>query len=219
LRNSLTIRGHQLTTITGTYLSEIENKYLPEIESKFGAKIFNRFLELLTANYKVNFADKNKFNYLNAKLIYDTAKEKKYSPIEFGHTLKKFIEKNVFPNFTVANFFQSERLKLYPESWKNAEYKKDPNCLCLMECFVVKNVKMYRYYDIENPIIDIPNVTIFSENWDVGKLYSHQYVKQNKEIEVCNNEKCKKEKMILQQRINDLLELTSKNDCSEFVIE
>lgn len=78
---------------------------------------------------------------------------------------------------------------------------------------------MYRYYDIENPIIDIPNVTIFSENWDVGKLYSHQYVKQNKEIEVCNNEKCKKEKMILQQRINDLLELTSKNDCSEFVIE
>ena len=142
--------------------------------------VFERFvLSFATAYRNDNFISKVHIDYHFLKQIYNKCVSDKYSIEEFEQHYLNFIETNKYAKFNQAEFFQTERPKLYPESWKDAEKNKDINATKKMEAFVVTtnnhDVKMYRYYDPNNRIIKNPNIRIMSKSWDIGGHYTHQY--------------------------------------------
>lgn len=147
-------------------------------------EIFTNACTMLSIAYNIDFLDKKSVEFMKAKMIYQYALEDNYSINEFTAMIKSFIKNNKWHNFSVADVLRYDRPKLYNESWKKAEMQKDVNCIQHMECFEVrlgnnKVVDLYRYYDINNAVINNPDIRIKNEKWDRGKHYVHQYKNDN----------------------------------------
>lgn len=203
--------GLEIYTRTGSdyslILGELDEP-LPALDTERGKRWFTKFIGIISINYKLDFANVESLNYQNLKMIYQIACEKKYGLDEFRLLIKNFIFTNPYDNFTVANFFSSQRLCLHTESWKNSELSKDPNAIANMEAFLVGadkyQVTMYRYYDVNNPVITNKDIRILSKIWDIGGHYIHQYDIIDEVVpDVAELQNQIKE---LKQRLNDVIE-------------
>lgn len=104
---------------------------------------FGKFQEQLTLNFSKDYTVADSIEYKKAKQIFEYCLKEKWSRREFHKRLEQFIKSQKYPTFTVADFLDYERVKLYDHNWylkqQNLDYKAK------FERYIINGEYYYRF--------------------------------------------------------------------------
>ena len=128
---------------------------------------FMEFISALTVNFAIDFGNTNSLDYQKAKLIFDECKLLDWTAVEFNKQLHKFIREQKFANFTVADFINYERPKLYSYEWFKFQSEKDTNAK--FECYIIEGQRYYRF-KADRYLPKLEQDTVFNQHYEnIGK--------------------------------------------------
>ena len=91
--------------------SKIPKAYLSS--NPIDAGDFDKFLSLISANYRINAYDKTSVDYKAAQVIFEIAKDEGFEKEEFLQAIKQMIKYQKFSNWNASDFFKFERPMIY----------------------------------------------------------------------------------------------------------
>lgn len=138
----------KLTTNEGISIAELTGA-TPLSDSDSATK--GELLARLTAAYKLDYFNESSVHCMGAKDIFRRAVSKSWTAKEFLQRLDEMTETCAFPTWTPADFFRTERPKLYPYSWVLEECAKERSAMQRMEAYIIPPIAKawYRYADGE----------------------------------------------------------------------
>ena len=108
-------------------------------EPEIDGNDFVNFLDVISANYRIDAHDKNSMDYKAAMLLFQKAKEKHYRKSDFWKAVDDMLDKQKFPNWTRADFFQSEKAMVYT---KEEAYRLSEGTLNGFQRVVMPNISI-----------------------------------------------------------------------------